>query len=205
LSIECKRDPEPGVYALGSSGQLTPLGLATLAALSPDGRVAFGRYNLSPRGDNPSALVRLVDVATGRVLSTLDLSRAARKPGLGGLRVGSLASAAWYENEIVGTFAGEANALVFLRVQRNRLTLEQTLRIRTTTLPNRWGLSFGAPFFTDRDEEHVVVPVRAGLSNNGQNTAVLACDRRTRHCIRGQAFPGREWFSVVSNPSRPAG
>jgi len=148
LLIECAGDPEPGVYVLGSSGHLAPLGLATLAALSPDGRVAFGRYDRSPGDDNPSALVRLVDVARRRVLSTLDLAQAARKQDPGGLRVGSLASAVWRDDEIAGTFLGAENALVFLRVQRDRLTLEQTFRIRATALPNRWGLSFGAPFFT---------------------------------------------------------
>jgi hypothetical protein len=204
LLLECKNDPEDGVYVLEQSGRLIPLRLAALTALSPDGRLAFGRYDPVPGQDSPSSLVRLVDVARGRVLTTLDLSQAARTRGLGGLHLGSLTSGAWRGSEIVATVAGEDNLLVALRVYRNQLLLEQVVRIPDTTLPNRWGISFGTPIFTGSGTRHVVVPVRGEIAPTGGIVAVLACDLRARHCVRGQVFPGREWFSVVSNPSRPA-
>jgi hypothetical protein len=199
LLRECNGGPEDGVYVLERSGRLTPLPLATLAALSPDGRLALGRYDPVAGQDSPSPLVQLVDVKSSRVLATLDVSPAARKAGLRGLLAGSLVTAAWRGNEIVGTFAGEDSALVFLRVRGRHLSVEQIVRIPAATLPGRPGLFFGSPLFTNSGTRRIVMPVRAG-----QIVAVLACDRRTRHCVRGQVFSGREWFSVVSNPSRPA-
>ena len=41
----CRRDPARGVYVLDHSGALRPLPIATLAALSPHGRYAVGRYD----------------------------------------------------------------------------------------------------------------------------------------------------------------
>jgi hypothetical protein len=204
LLLECKGDPEVGVYKLERSGRLLRLPLATLSALSPDGRLAVGRYDRVAGQDSPSPLMRLVDIATGRVLATLDLTRSARAAGLRGLLPGSIGTAAWRGDEIVATFSGEESALVFLRVRGRRLSVEQSVRVPTATLPGRYSLYFGAPVFANEGTDRVVVPVRRSAEDDRGFTAVLACDRRTRHCIRGQMLAGREWFAVVSNPSRPS-
>jgi hypothetical protein len=200
----CETEPTPGVYVLERSGRLVPLPLASLLALSPDGRLALGRHDPVPGQDSPSALVRLVDVASGRVLSTLDLTHAVRAAGLRGPLPGSLYTAAWRGDEIVGAFSGTDSALIFLRVRGGRLSAEQVVRIPAATLPGRYSLYFGAPVFTNDGTNRVVVPVRRPGEGNAGFAAVLACDRRSRHCVRGQMLRGREWFAVVSNPSRPA-
>jgi hypothetical protein len=205
LLPECNGDPAVGVYTLERSGRLVRLPLATLAALSPDGRLAIGRYDRVAGQDSPSPLVRLVDVARGRVLATLDLTRPARAAGLRGLLPGSLGRAAWHGDAIVATFSGEESALVFFRIRSGRLQVEQLVRVPAATLPGRYGLYFGAPVFAGKGADRVVVPVRRSAAGGNRGfTAVLACDRRTRRCIRGQMLAGREWFAVVSNPSRPS-
>jgi hypothetical protein len=204
LLLECNGDPEVGVYKLERSGRLVALPLASLLALSPDGRLAFGRYDPVPGQDSPSPLVRFVDISSGRVLATLDLTQAARAAGLRGLLPGALYTAAWRGDKIVATFSGEENALFFFRIRRGRLQIEQVVRVPAATLPGRYSLDFGAPVFANDSTERIVVPVRRPGEDNREFTAVLACDRRTLHCIRGQMLAGREWFAVVSNPSRPS-
>ena len=199
----CHRDPEPGVYVLSRAGRLRPLHLASLMALSPDGRYAFGRYDLAPGQDSPSVFVRLVDVARGRVLDTLDLTRRARQAGLRGLLPGELNTASWRAHEIVGAWLGRDSALVFFGVRGRRLRVEQLVRVPAAVLPGRYAIDFGAPAFTNRGTRRVVVLVRASTVGDREFAAVLACDRRARHCVRGGMIPARNWFAVVSNPSRP--
>jgi hypothetical protein len=201
----CSGDPEPGVYALSASGRLRPLRLAALASLSPDGRYAFGQYQRSPGQDSPSPLVRLVDVATGRILATLDLTRGARAAGMHGQLPGALTSASWRGDEIVATFTGEDSRLVFFGVRGRQLRVQQFVRVPAATLPNLYGVGFGVPMFTGKGTRRVVVLVRATTVGDREVIAVLACDRRTLRCVRGQTLPDRKWFAVVSNPSRPSG
>lgn len=205
LLSDCPRRPLPGVYAVTPSGDLRALPLATVAAVSPDGRLIFGRYDPVPGQDSPSPFARLVDVRSRRVLETLDLTSAARSAGMRGLITGSLQTAAWRGDEIVATFAGRDSALFFLRARSGRLTIEHVARVRPQILPGRYGTFFGTPSFTGRDSRHVVVPVRATAGGDERLlTALIACDRRTRQCARGRQLGGREWFAIVANPSRPS-
>ena len=201
--LNCRRDPAPGVYVLSSSGGLRPLQLSTLAALSPDGRYAFGRYDRVAGQDSPSSFVRVVDVRTGRAVATLDLLRPARRAGLRGLLPASLLAGSWKGDEIVGTFGGRDSALVFLRFRAGRLSVESTVRVDSKILPSQYGVSFGAPIFVGPGRAQVVVPVRATTPANRYVLAVLGCSRSKRHCVRGRVLAERTWFAVVGNPSRP--
>ncbi len=202
LLPECRDDPGPGVYVLARAGLLR-LSLAGLTALSPDGRLAVGPYRPFPGGDDPTALVRLVDTRSGRVLTTLDLTRAAAAADMRGLLPGTLGTGTWRSDELVATFSGRDSALVSFRVRDRRLTFESVVRIPDSTLPASYGVSFGRPVFVGKGTRRVVVAVHAEAKDGRPLAAVLACDRRTRRCVRGQMLPARRWFAVVENPSRP--
>lgn len=199
----CRHDPAAGVYALSSAGTLRPLHLATHAqgdasrtALSPDGRYAVGIYSPVPGEDTPSPFVRIVRIEDGHPTATLDLLRPLRHAGLRASRVGSLLGAAWRKGEIALTFD---SALVLLRMRGETPTIEEILRIPSTALPNRYGVSLGIPFLTGPKNGKVIVTARGSVGV----VAVLACSRAARRCVRGHVFPTRRWFAVVANPSRP--
>jgi hypothetical protein len=199
----CRHNPAPGVYALQSSGALHPLHLATLAALSPDGRYAFGRYDPSPGQDTPSARVRTIRIEDEAPVTTLDLLGALQRAGLRGLLPGSLLGASWRDGEIAATFSGRDSALALFRVHAGKPTLETILRIPSSTLPSRYGVSLGTPLLTAPRNEKVIITVRGTASDERYLVAVLACSRTTRSCVRGQVLPTRRWFAIVNNPSRP--
>lgn len=202
LLPECNGQPEPGVYRLASPGSPIALPLASLGALSPDGLLAFGRHDPTPGQDSPSPEVRLVEVATGRVLHTLDLSAAAARSGLRGLIPGSLASAMWRGDQIVAVFSGQDSALVFLSVRGERLAVEQVMRIPSGVLPGAHVTNFGEPSYTSSTNE-IVFAAYASTDDDRQIAVVLACDRVRSTCDRGEAREMGEWFAVVTNPSRP--
>jgi hypothetical protein len=198
----CRHDPTPGVYALNSAGALRPLHLATLAALSPDGRYAFGRYD--PAGqDSPSPLVRVVRIEDGQPVATVNLLRPLRRAGLRGPLPGSLLGASWRGDEIAATVIGRDSALVLFRVRAGEPAIEEILRIPPAALPARHGVSFGIPLLTGRENGKIVVTARGTTSDDRSLVAVLACSRTTRSCVRGRVLPTRRWFAVVDNPSRP--
>jgi hypothetical protein len=198
----CRRDPPGGVYILDQAGTLRPLPLEVLLALSPDGRYAFGRLDHTAGQDTPSDLVRVVDIASRRPVATLELKRAMRQSGIRGLFPGSLSNVgAWRGNDIVVSFAGRNNALVFLRMVGRRLEIDSAVRIPKQTLRTRYGVAFGAPFFTSRSD--VVVPVRGETLSGRYLVSIASCSRRTRRCVRGTILPPRRWFAVADNLSRP--
>jgi hypothetical protein len=201
----CRRDPPRGVYVLEESGRLRPLPLATLAALSPDGRYAFGRFDLSAGQDSASPFVRVLEIARGKPVATLDLTQAMRRSGLRGLLPGALsAGGAWRGDEIVVTFRGRDSALVFLRMVGRRLTLDSVARIPSQPfrVRTRYGVSFGgSPFFAKGS--NVIVPIRGETLRGRYLVSIASCSRRTRRCVRGTILPPRRWFAVADNPSRP--
>jgi hypothetical protein len=204
LLPNCPARPGVGVYALRRPRELVALPLSGISALSPDGRLAIGRYDRAAGQDSPSPLVRLVDVAQRRVLATIDLTSAAREAGFRGLIAGSLQSAAWRDKTIVAAFSGEGgSALVVFRVRARRLVVERLFRVRSTTLPARYGVSFGPPSFIADGTRRVAMPVYGSTSNDVPLAAVLTCDLESRDCVRGRQLRVKEWFAVVENPSRP--
>lgn len=201
----CRRDPPRGVYVLSKSGRLRGLPLATLAALSPDGRFALGRYDQVAGQDSSSPFVRVVDIASGKQVSTLDLTRAMRRAGLRGLLPGSpSARGAWRGNRIVITFQGRDSALVYLRLNRGRLVLDSVARIpaQPFEVRTRYGVQLGgAPYFTN--DGKVVVAIRGETFRGRYLVSIASCSRETLRCVRGPILPPRRWFAVADNPSRP--
>lgn len=197
----CRRDPARGVYVLSEAGALRPLPLATVGALSPDGRYAFGRYDPVPGQDSPSALVRVVEIATGRPVATVDLGDVMRRAGLRGDLPGAIKAGAWRRSEIVVSFGGRDSALAFLRLRGRRLEVESVARIPPQTLRTRYGVAFGVPLFTSG--ANVVVPIRGERRSGRYVVSVAACSRVTHRCLLGRVLPVRRWFAVAVNPSRP--
>jgi hypothetical protein len=108
----------PGVYALDGPGRLRRLPLRQLVAIAPDGRRALGS---SGEGDAPSRSVQLVDVGTGRILSSLRLDNA----GLQGDWVGDTA---------VAVGGPRAPVLAIMRVAGDTIALEQRLLVPAGSL-----------------------------------------------------------------------
>jgi hypothetical protein len=202
LVPDCPRDLVPGVYILGESGRLTSVPLASVTALSPDGRLAFGRHDPVAGQDSPSPLVRVVELDTNEVITTLDLTAAARDAGLGGRVPGSLQRGSWRGDTIVASFSGGDSALVFFEFGEAGLEVREVVRVRADVLPGSEIIAFGTPVFTGRSLSEILVPIR-GVSDDRAVAAVLVCARDKRHCTRGKPLAVREWFSVVENPSRP--
>jgi hypothetical protein len=206
----CRNTPASGVYALKPSGRLRPLHLATVAALSPDGRYALGHGNI-PNADRYSPIVRLVRIDTGRTVTTLNptrlLRRAVKGPRNGGMSV--LGYASWRGSEIVGSlFGGDHGLLAIFRRRGQTLEHESNFRLPARIGRRlRYAPSFGAPFFSGPANERIVVTVHADYENF---LVVLVCSRATRSCVRGKPFARASlWsrqhtaFDLVDNPSRP--
>ena len=198
--LVCRDTRDPGVYELERSGRLRALGLASLVALSPDGRYAFGRHDPVPGQDSPSSAVRLVEIASGRVVDQLDLARAARAAGLRGLLAGSIQGGAWRGREIVATFSGLDAAVLILRVERENVEVRRVFRVPRGTLPSAYGVSFGTPTFVGRSNRRIAVLLRGSA---GPAAVVLVCDRARTRCTRGRRLAIREWVAILGNPSRP--
>jgi hypothetical protein len=197
--------PEPDVYALDGPGKLRSLNLGNVSAVSPDGRYVIGTF-LPVRGqDSPSSSVHVVDVATSRVVASIDLVRAARGRIPRGWLLSGTDEAAWRRDQIVGVSTiGNGNVLVFLRFTGRRLVLENVLRL--DKLARRrvlYGPFFFGPQFLGRDTRNVVVHVDLITKAHHGVRAALTCDRVTLRCIRGRKLPPRRWLAWVTNPSRP--
>jgi hypothetical protein len=192
----CRETREPGVYALDGPGPLVRLPLESVAAVSPDGRLAVGVHLPVAAQDSPSSLVRLVDVQRGRVLQTVDLARAVRSR-----RFPMIERGAWRGREIIAPIAGDT--LVLMRIDNRRLRVVGDIRVPRSTIPVLFGVNVGVPSFIGEGTRRVAFVV-SGDRINGYSVAVLTCDRAARRCVRGRLLPPRRWFAVVENPSRPA-
>ncbi len=198
LLESCPSKPEPGIYALRGPGQLRRLPISTVAAVSPDGRYAIGRFDSVAGDDAPSASIRVVDISNRQSVDTLDLTSPARRAGLRGLRPGSLQSAAWRGRDIVATFSGRDSALMSLRFEDGELRVRQVDRLTSAALPSRYGVSFGAPTFVDADT--VMFVAHATRRNDRAVAAVLSCSLSGRTCMRGRLLRPREWIAIAGTP-----
>ncbi len=204
LYQNCAQSPPPGVYLLNPTGSLRPLHLATLAALSPDGRYAFGRYDPVPGQDSPSPIVRVVSIKNGAPVATLNLTRPMAAAGFRGQLPGAITRGAWRRDQLVVTFrGGSTSALVFLRKREHRLSLESIAQIAPQTLRTRYGLAFGAPIFAS--DTNVIVPIRGETLKGRYLVSIASCSTLRRRCLRGAVLPPRRWFAIAGNQSRPDG
>jgi hypothetical protein len=200
----CGRDPAPGIYVLGSNGSLRSLHLEAFAALSPDGRYAVGSYRPVPGDEIHPPNLRVVRVASGEPIATLQLARPLAQAGWGSVPPRILGGS-WLGDEIVVSVAGGSDsALVFLSLDRRVFRVDSVIRVPKGTLPDaRWGVSLGVPSFS-RSTQRVLVTVEGQTEDDRFLIAVLACSRTRRSCVRGTLLRPRAWFALVQNPSRPA-
>jgi hypothetical protein len=190
--------PAPGVYAASGPGRLRPLGLSHLVAVSQDGRLALGGYAPVPGQDSPSSLVRVVEVATGRIVVQLDL----RKAGDAGIPrrwlAAGLGKGSWQADRIVSVASlGHESSLVILRFRGDELSVEQLLRLDAGSLPG--DPFFSVPRFLGEDGRRLLARVDAIARDGHRLTAFLTCDRVTLRCLRGKPTPARRWLTVVES------
>jgi hypothetical protein len=157
---------------------------SALVAISPDGRRAF--VEQGPAQGRPS--VRVVDVVTGKVRGTLDLTRI--DPAVGWVGY----AGDWLGDRIV---ASSVSGLAVFRVRGRSIALERSIRAGAPSLAE--------PRFTDPSGRHVT----AWASSPGV-AAFLECDSLSGRCTRLVPLPRARgvhgfpaWRRPLYNPSRP--
>jgi hypothetical protein len=155
-----------------------------LVALSPDGRRAF--VEQGPAQGRPS--VRVLDVASAKVVSRLDLTRI--DPSVGVVDY----AGDWRGNRVV---ASSASGLAVFRVRPKTIALEQAIRVK--------GAGLSEPRFATASPGHVTA--WASVESGG---VLFDCNRATGRCASFRPLPqahGVDGFPVwrrnLYNPSRP--
>jgi hypothetical protein len=159
---------------------------SALVAISPEGRRAF--VEQGPAQGRPR--VRVISVATGRATAALDLTTV--DPAVG--TVGYAGD--WRGDRVV---ASSASGLAVFRVQRGKITLENSLRIAAS--------SVAEPRFVDESGRRVKAwtSIRRGGVFLECDFALGACNRTMplREAPGVHGFPA--WRRPLYNPSRPLG
>jgi hypothetical protein len=161
-------------------GKIRPLTDGSAIAVSPDAaQVAV----LSDDASN----VRVLDIATGRELSWLDVTTAT--PSLAWIAY----SGSWVGEHIV---APASAGLAVFHVGSGSLELEQVLSLDHTQFP----AGVQQPRFVDDAGNEIAASAdvppakgRAGVS------FLLQCDRIARSCERGEPAPAKEWLRQVDD------
>lgn len=201
----CPRDlPEGGLYALGGPGRSRPLGLATLTAVSPDGRYAVGPQ--AAGHDNWSPVVRVVEVATGRTVARLNPRDAAETGATRALVEFGVGEGSWVGDRIVAVARNEGGAaLVVFRFADGELELDGVLRLDDEeALGGAAGAYFSSPIFLDQAGDYVAVRANVSESVDEFLPVFLMCSLESETCARGRLLTEpRRWLALVHNPSRP--
>ena len=180
------RQSFPHLLVLDAPGRLRMLApLGALVALSPDGRTALlARYGAA------RPFVRVVDVASGKELARYTFSKEA------GVRWVS-ESGSWRGDVAV---APVTYGFAVFRVRRERITLEQVLKLDAGTFP----IGASEPRFTRSARSFVAwAELQSRPRQAVPQAVVIECDRIARRCRRGRetsSFPGPR---PIFNPSRP--
>jgi DNA-binding beta-propeller fold protein YncE len=161
-----------------SPGRVRPLADGSAIALSPDAtRLAVV--------DQEATNVRVIDVATGRELSWLDVTTAT--PALRWVSY----SGSWVGDHVV---APANTGLAVFHVRSTSLELEQALSLDRAQFP----VGVQQPSFVDDDGNEIAAT--ADIPPSGSGGAVsffIKCDRITRSCKRGAAAPAKDWLRPV--------
>ena len=161
-------------------GMLRPLADGSAIAVSPDAtHVAVLSQN--------ATTVRVLDVASGRELSWLDVTTA--MPPLGWVGY----SGSWVGDHIV---APASAGLAVLHVGSGSLELEQVLGLDHAQFP----AGVQEPRFVDGAGNEIAAT--ADIPPSKGNTGVsflLQCDRIARICERGEPAPAKEWLRPVDD------
>ena len=162
------------------SMKIRPLADGSAIAISPDAsRVAV----LSQDATN----VRVLDVATGRELSWLDVTTAT--PPLASIAY----SGSWVGDHIV---APASVGLAVFHAGSGSLTLEQVLSLDRAQFP----VGVQQPRFLDDAGNEIAASADIPPANgNGGVSFLLQCDRIARSCERGEPAPAKEWLRPVDD------
>jgi hypothetical protein len=194
-----------GIYALDGPGEMQRLPLSSVTAISPDGKYAVGGFMAQP-GDGGSSVVRVVEVATGRVVVHINRLRSADRSVPKAWFTGGVQEGSWARDQIVATLgAGEVSAVVFLHFDGRTLSVEKVLRlVEKTEIDLGLGPFFSTPTFVNRAGRLVTVEVHTYTPDEADGISVfLTCDRITSECVQGKELPLTRWLALVQNPSRP--
>jgi hypothetical protein len=161
---------------------LRPLANGSAIAVSPDAtRVAV----LSQNATN----VRVLDVASGRELSWLDVTTA--MPPLAWIGY----SGSWVRDHIV---APASAGLVVLHVGSESLELEQVLGLDHAQFP----AGVQEPRFVDGSGNEIAATADIPPAKGSAGVSfLLQCDRIARICERGDTAPAKEWLRPVDGPA----
>jgi len=159
-------------------GEIRPLADGSVVAVSPDStRVAVLSQDATS--------VRVLDIATGRELSWLDVTTAA--PPIAWIGY----SGSWVGDHIV---APASPGLAVFHVEPGSLELEQVLSLDRSEFP----AGVQEPRFVDDSGNEIAasadVPPRDGKDGL---SFLLECDRIARSCERGEPAPGKDWLRQV--------
>jgi hypothetical protein len=189
LLSEAKAGPEAGVYALQRPGTIRRLPIDGVVAVSPDGRRALGWW---AEGDSPPRGARLVDIASGRTVTTTSLKLGRR--------------GTWHGERVVVPVGAGAQQLDVVRVSGNTVRLEHRLALAADpALRATYGPFLGSPVFRD-DGQTVIMRVATATKDDPRKfVGFLTCEIARRACVRGRNLqPATIWGAIVHNPSRPA-
>jgi len=160
--------------------KIRPLADGSAIAISPDAsRIAV----LSQDGTN----VRVLDVATGRELSWLDVTTAT--PPLAWIAY----SGSWVGDHIV---APASVGLAVFHAGSGSLTLEQVLSLDRAQFP----VGVQQPRFVDDAGNEIAASADIPPANGNSGVSfLLQCDRIARSCERGKPAPAKEWLRAVAD------
>ena len=166
-----------------AAGEIRKLADGSAVAVSPDAtRVAV----VSQDGTN----VRVLDIASGRELSWLDVTTAG--PPLRWIAY----SGAWTRDHIV---APASTGLAVLHVGDGSLSVEQALSLDRSEFP----AGVQEPRFTDSNGNEIAAVADVPPAAGSEGTSfLLQCDRIARTCERGPSAPAKDWLRLVDQEGR---
>jgi hypothetical protein len=215
---------EPGSYvteyslhAFSGPGRSRKLPVSTLIAVSPDGRFVLGRASRQG-GSGSETVMRLVEVATGRVVDTI-----VQSGGPGDWSGDTIILTTGFAPEPFGPGprgvqlvpGADHVKIIVLRHSDGKLALERELRLSRDVIQAtglraaQFYFGFDAPAFVDKAARQFTAElvIHNTLRNRQIETMLvyLTCDRIELRCRRGRSLTPRSirWSSLVTNPSRP--
>lgn len=217
-----------GVWAFTAPSRGRPLGINTLIAVSPDGRLAFGAAY------RPMLRLRVVEPATGRVIDSVAVDEL---PGAESDEVDrNLLGPIW---QVSGSWTGDTiivpggmgsalpglidpshpetinrregiAGLAVMHFSDGMLSVERTLKLsgavaEATGLRRRYSsFEFVHPLFVDRAGRQFTSELRVTPKTGRPEFLFVTCDLVDERCRRGRLRkPFSNTVALVYNPSRP--
>lgn len=217
-----------GIWAFSGPGRGQPLGIHTLIAVSPDGRLVLGLGSVN----GSMTRLRVVEAATGRdvVSVSADELPGAKESHVDPVLVVPLRGGSWSGGTIIApsgpghaigglvdfnrpeTLEREAIAgLSVLHFSDGKLRVDRTLKLTgavaaATGLPYRnERFEFVRPTFVDKEARQFTSNVTILTRSGRPRFFFVTCDILEERCRRGRLRkPWTDVTTLVYNPSRPA-